>query len=154
LASGAGIELDRVVPLAGKGEGQTGSLRDALVQRAFETWIHLEDVKGVAVAASPERVRRIVALAVGLLPQALAAQGFTWPGTFRLQLTGAGAGEWSFPLGGGAETEGGALVTMDAVEFTHLVANRRTAGTVTAAIDGDDRVALHVLRVASTLGCD
>lgn len=154
LGSGAAADLDRVVPLAGKAASQPGSLRDALVQRAFETWIHLEDVRCVAVPPPPERVRRIIALALGLLPQVLAAHGLRWPGTFRLHLTGPGSGEWSFPLGAGAETAGGPLVTMEALEFTHLVANRRTAETVTVAIEGDDRVALQVLRIASTLGCD
>jgi hypothetical protein len=124
------------------------------VQRSFETWIHLEDVKCVAVTPSPERVRRIVGLAVGLMPRALAAQGFRWPGRFRLQLTGPGSGEWSFPLGEPDTTGSAMVVTMDAVEFTHLVANRRTAESVKVSIEGDNRVALQVLRIASTLGCD
>jgi len=153
LGSSAGADLDRVVTLAGKKGRQPGSLRDALVQRAFETWTHLEDVRGVAVPPSPERVRRIVALAIGLLPGALAAQGLLWPGTFRLHLTGLGSGEWSFPLGG-PEANGGAEVTMEALDFTHLVANRRAGAEVPVAIEGDNHVALQVLRIASTLGCD
>lgn len=153
LGSGSVKDLDRLVPMAGKA-ARPGPLRDALVQRAFETWIHLEDVRCVMVPPSPERVRRIVALAVGLLPQVLAAQGFRWPGTFRLRLRGPGSGEWSFPLGGGAEPAGGTVVTMEALEFTHLVANRRTAETVNAAVEGDGRVAFQVLRIASMLGCD
>lgn len=153
LGNAAGADLDRVVTLAGRHGHQPGSLRDALVQRAFEAWIHLEDVRGVAVPPSPERVRRIVALAIGLLPRALAAQGQSWPGTFRLHLTGLCSGEWSFPLGG-PEADGGAEVTMDALEFTHLIANRRAGEEVTVAIEGDNHVALQVLRIASTLGCD
>ncbi|HZM75611.1 MAG TPA: zf-HC2 domain-containing protein [Candidatus Limnocylindrales bacterium] len=153
LGTAAGSDLDRVVTLAGRAGGLPGSLHDALVQRAFETWIHLEDVRGAAVPPSPERVRRIVALAIGLLPRALAAQGLSWPGTFRLHLTGLGSGEWSFPLGG-PDAEGGPAVTMEAVEFTRLVAGRRAGETVNVAIEGDNRVALQVLRIASTLGCD
>jgi hypothetical protein len=152
---GSGTNLDRMVTLAGKGGGQPGSLRDALVQRAFETWIHLEDVRRVAVPPSPERVRRIVGLAVGLLPRALAAQGLSWPGRFRLHLSGIGSGDWSFPLGEPDAGSGGEVaVTMEALEFTRLVASRHTAESVRVAIEGDNRVALQVLRIASTLGCD
>lgn len=154
LSSAAAADLDRVVTLAGKGGGgRPGSLRDALVQRTFETWIHLEDVRCAAVPPSPERVRRIVALAIGLLPRALAAAGLRWPGNFRLHLTGIGSGEWSFPLGG-PEAAGGTAVTMEALEFTRLVASRHTTESVRVAIEGDNRVALQVLRIASTLGCD
>jgi uncharacterized protein (TIGR03083 family) len=153
IGSSAGADLDQVVTLAGRGGGQPAPLRDALVQRAFETWIHLEDVRCAAVPPSPERVRRIVALAVGLLPKVLAAQGLKWPGRFRLHLTGLGAGEWSFALGG-PDTPGGAEVTMEALDFTRLVAGRRAGEAVTVAIEGDDAVALQVLRIASTLGCD
>lgn len=152
LGSGA-TDLNRRVTLAGKGGGRPGSLRDALVQRAFETWIHLEDVRCASVPPSPERVRRIVALAVGLLPRALAAQGLQWPGKFALHLTGIGSGEWSFPLGG-PDSGGATAVTMEALEFTRLVAGRHTAESVNAAVEGDNRVALQVLRIASTLGCD
>jgi hypothetical protein len=154
LGPGASADLDQVVPLAGKEASQPGSLRDALVQRAFETWIHLEDVRCAAVPPPAERVRRIVGLAVGLLPKALAAQGLAWSGRFHLHLTGPGSGEWSFSLGGGAQPAGALVVTMDALEFTHLVASRRTVETLAVTVEGDDGVALQVLRIASTLGCD
>ena len=70
-----------MVTLAGRDGHQPGPLRAALVQRAFETWVHLEDVRSHAVTPSPEQVRRIVSLAVNLMPAALAAQGLRGPGT-------------------------------------------------------------------------
>jgi hypothetical protein len=148
-----GDDPDRMVTLAGRQSRAPGSLRDALVQRAFETWTHTEDIWLAAAPPSPERVRRIVSLAVGLLPGALAAHGLTRPGTCKLHLTGSGSGEWTFPLGQPA-TATHVTVTMDAVEFTRLVANRRSAETAGVTVEGDEGLVLQVLRVASTLGCD
>ncbi|MEV0273838.1 zf-HC2 domain-containing protein [Hamadaea sp. NPDC050747] len=144
-------DLDRDVSLAGRDGPGRGPLRDALVQRAFETWIHLDDISeqvGRRLSQPPpEQVRRIVSLAVGLLPGALAAHGVDQPGTGRLVLTGPAGGEWELPLGP-------FTVQADAVTFARLVANRRPPETVASAIEGDHRLAGLVLRVAATLGCD
>ncbi len=146
-------DLDRVVTLVGRDGHQPGPLRAALVQRAFETWVHLEDVRSQAVTPSPEQVRRIVSLAVNLMPEALRAQGLRRPGTCRLMLTGPASGEWTFPLGGSG-THGGLALGMDAAAFARLVANRRSPQTLEYTVDGDHQLAKLVLHVASTLGCD
>jgi hypothetical protein len=151
------VELDRTVRLAGQGGAQPGPLRQALVQRAFETWTHLDDV-GVAVGQpqpipSPEQVRRIAELAVSVLPAALRAGGVSRPGSARLTLHGAGGGEWTVPLG---QQGNGVVVTIvvEAVEFARLVANRRSARTLPYTVTGDEHVAAELLRIAATLGCD
>jgi hypothetical protein len=161
--AGAGaLDLDRPVRLAGKGEPPRRPLREALVQRAFETWIHREDI-GALVRRPlpdppPEQVRRIVGLAVGVLPGALRANGLLRPGeAARLALTGAAGGEWTFPLGGaGGDGDGAVTVTIsaDATEFVRLVANRRSPGGIRHAVTGDHALATEVLRIAATLGCD
>ncbi|MFC0527415.1 anti-sigma factor family protein [Phytohabitans kaempferiae] len=143
--------LDQPVRLAHTGPPPRRPLRDALVQRAFETWIHLDDI-GAAVGRGtttppPEQVRRIVDLAAALLPEALEGSP---AGTVRLVLDGAGGGEWTLPCGPGGET----TIFADAVEFTRLVANRRSAETLPHSATGSPAVSTRVLSVAATLGCD
>ncbi|GAA4707977.1 hypothetical protein Prum_079580 [Phytohabitans rumicis] len=151
--------LDQPVRMASSQRPPLRPLRDALVQRAFETWIHLDDIRAVIgkgqTTPPPEQVRRIVELAIELLPGALDAHGAARPGhTVRLVLDGAGGGEWTFPMG--AEQPGGAEVTIqaDAVEFTRLVANRRSPDTIRHSATGNQAVSAGVLRVAAMLGCD
>jgi uncharacterized protein (TIGR03083 family) len=153
--------LDQPVRLASSGPPPRGQLRDALVQRAFETWTHHDDI-AVAVGRgpatpSPEQVRRIVDLAVRLLPRALAARGASRPNRCaRLALDGPGGGEWIVPLGGPGpfEAEPDVTIFADAVEFTRLVANRRTPVSLRHRVTGDRALAAAVLPVAATLGCD
>jgi hypothetical protein len=162
LIDGLTGDLDpgQPVRLAGTGPPMLRPLREALVQRAFETWTHLDDL-GVVIGRPPsepppDQVRRIVDLAVGLLPDVLRVHGVTRPGrTVRLALDGTGSGEWTFPLGHrmpGGETE--LTIYASAVDFTRLVANRRRAETFEHIATGDAALAVSVLRVASTLGCD
>jgi uncharacterized protein (TIGR03083 family) len=155
-------DLDRPVRMAGRGEPVRRPLRDALVQRAFETWVHFDDVAGIVGrpphTPSPEQVRRIVDLAARLLPAALAAHGVDEPDRVgRLVLTGLGGPRtWTVPLGGSTPT-GAALaftVTADAVEFARLVANRKAPEAVRYDVTGDTPLAARVLQIAATLGCD
>ncbi len=46
LAGVAGADLDRAVRLAGPGRRPVRTLHDALIQRAFETWTHRDDIGG------------------------------------------------------------------------------------------------------------
>ncbi|GIH02455.1 hypothetical protein Rhe02_05220 [Rhizocola hellebori] len=146
-------DLDQIVTLVGRDRHQPGPLRAALVQRAFETWVHLEDVRSLAITPSPEQVRRIVSLAVNLMPEALAARGVSRPGSCRLVLTGPASGEWTFPLGGQGTASGLAL-GMEASAFARLVANRRSPEALQYTVVGDHDLARRVLHVAALLGCD
>jgi uncharacterized protein (TIGR03083 family) len=160
-----GADLDRPVRLAGG--GRTGPplrpLRDALVQRAFETWTHLDDVAATLGRSGPtppaDQVRRIVDLAVRLLPGALAAGDVSCePHAVLLVLDGPGGGEWILPpdRAGATGPAPAPRVTIqaDALEFVRLVANRRTPETLRHRVKGDPDLAGKVLRVATTLGCD
>ena len=155
------IDLDRPVRLASPRGAPVRPLREALVQRAFETWTHLDDIGGALGRSQPvppaEQVRRIVDLAVTLLPEALRANGVSLPGrTARLLLAGSGGGEWSFPLGPPQASGGAVAVTVeaDAVEFARLVANRHSPGGLRHSATGDEALVARVLHVAALLGCD
>jgi hypothetical protein len=78
---------------------------DAIVIRAFETWIHTDDLRRVAgwdlEAPAPEELAVMSELASRILPVALALRDAEHPGkAARLVLTGDGGGDWLIPLGG------------------------------------------------------
>jgi uncharacterized protein (TIGR03083 family) len=157
VPAGADEPMDRPVRLAGKYEA-VAPLRDGLVQRAFETWTHADDVR--AVMDLPPRpppadhLRLIAGLGMKLLPAALAA---TTPGAgewaVRLVLNGSGGGTWDLPPDRPPSTEPDVTVTTDVVEFCRLLANRRTPEDFDAALQGDPERVRTVLRAAASLGC-
>jgi uncharacterized protein (TIGR03083 family) len=134
-------------------------LRDAVVQRAFETWTHLDDISVMVgrpvPPPPPDHIRHVVDFAVALLPEALAAgDDGAADGTVRLALTGDAGDEWTFPLrpaGSGPEV---LTLTADAVDFCRLAANRYPPAALPHRADGDRRLAQRVLRAAARLGCD
>jgi len=149
------------VRLAGRGEPRPAPLRDALVQRAFETWIHRDDIARLVgrppSPPPPEQVRRIAALAVRSLPGALRAHRVWAPGrAVRVVLSGPGGGEWAVPLGHepAEASRMAATIATDAVEFCLLVAHRRGVDELPHAVTGEPALAARVLAVAATLGCD
>jgi uncharacterized protein (TIGR03083 family) len=149
--------LDQPVRLAGKFPA-VRPLRDGLVQRAFETWTHADDVR--AVMDLPPRpppadhIRLIVELGVQLLPTALAAvsqNGGDW--TIRLDLRGDGGGTWDLPSDRPPDGEPEVTITAEAVEFCRLLANRHVPEEFQATVAGSPDRARTVLRAAATLGC-
>jgi hypothetical protein len=152
LAGIAEADLDRTVRLAGPGRRPVRTLHDALIQRAFETWTHRDDIGATRTIAPPEQVHRIVELAVALLPAALrvsdpAHEDRAW----RLVLHGSGGGDWMVPAGT-ARVE--VTIGADAVDFTRLAANRLQPRTLPHTVTGDHALAEAILRAATTLGCD
>ncbi|GAA2625405.1 maleylpyruvate isomerase mycothiol-dependent enzyme family protein [Paractinoplanes durhamensis] len=147
-------------------------LREALTQRAFETWIHDADVRAAIalppVVPSPLHLARIVAFGVALLPGAMDAAGRGRPGaSATLQLTGPGGGSTTaalsaFSTGGSSASPGGvsparpavAEVRMPAERFARLLAGRIPVPDSVAVIGGDRAAALDMLAVAATLGCE
>ncbi|HEU5158534.1 MAG TPA: maleylpyruvate isomerase family mycothiol-dependent enzyme [Streptosporangiaceae bacterium] len=149
--------LDRPVRLAGRHQA-VRPLRDGLVQRAFETWIHADDVRAVLDLPSrpppAEHVRLIAELGVRLLPTALAAAaagGADRP--VRLILHGAGGGTWELPPGRDPAVPPEVTITCDVVEFCRLLAGRRAPEEFVAIADGDPDSTLTVLRAIASLGC-
>jgi uncharacterized protein (TIGR03083 family) len=149
--------LDRPVRLAGKYHA-VRPLRDGLVQRAFETWTHADDVR--AVMDLPPRpppadhLRLIAELGVKLLPTALAAAtpgGGEWP--VRLVLHGPGGGTWDLPPGRERGRRPEVTISTDIVEFCRLLANRREPEQFSATVAGDPARARIVMRAVASLGC-
>ncbi|MCX5082394.1 MULTISPECIES: zf-HC2 domain-containing protein [Streptomyces] len=139
-------------------------LRDSMLDRAFECWVHAEDIAEAVdypyEPPSPRHLNRMIDLAARLLPDSLAgrrraglaapARGLVAAGapgrSLRLEVEGAGGGEWLISLDspgavGSAEHEV-AHVALDGVEFCRLAAGHVTPEEAAAGQDGD-REAIH-----------
>ncbi|RSM42782.1 MDMPI N domain containing protein [Actinoplanes sp. ATCC 53533] len=145
----ATVTLGRPLPLA-----------DALAARAFETWIHGEDIAAAtgrpAFPPLPEHVHPLADLAARVLPR-VAARRLAPPHDrhVRLHLTGAGGGTWTVPLDPAttvpAAARPAAVVTLDVVEFCRLAADRREPGRIAVEIRGDTALARDFLAAVPTL---
>ncbi|WP_328467846.1 maleylpyruvate isomerase family mycothiol-dependent enzyme [Actinoplanes sp. NBC_00393] len=129
---------------------------DAVLARAFETWIHTEDIAGAtdspAIPPLPEHLNPMADLAARLLPK-VTARRFPQGGSIRLHLTGPGGGVWTVPAGRHSDAGGRpyAEVTADVVEFCRLVGGRRDPATFPAGIRGDAGLAREWLAAAPDL---
>jgi uncharacterized protein (TIGR03083 family) len=127
-----------------------------LVVRAFELWVHENDVRqAVGLTSSvpdPSTLSLMTQTATGLLPYAAAANDLAAT-SVHLVLTGPGGGTWDIRLGLRPPAAEVTIVT-SAVGFCRLVANRETPGQADPHVTGDrDRAAL-VLATASSLALD
>jgi uncharacterized protein (TIGR03083 family) len=148
--------LDRPVRLAGKAVLHR-PLRDALTQRAFETWIHADDVRAALdlppEQPPPEQLARIADFGLRLLPSALDAAARGRPGqALSLLLDGdrrvVPLSAVDAPVGVVAE------VSLPLDRFCRLLAGRIPVDRAGAEISGDRAAADAFLAVAVTLGCD
>lgn len=154
--------LDRNVRLAGK-DATARPLRrplgEALTQRAFETWIHADDVRTAlrlpTESPPPQTIARIVDFGLRLLPAAMDAAGAGHPGqAISLVLTGPGGGGRQVALSATAPGAVVAEVTMPAERFCRLLAGRVPVAEAGAQTRGDPAAVAHFLAVAVTMGCD
>jgi uncharacterized protein (TIGR03083 family) len=143
-------------PLTGRVEvgGLSMPVRNAYLGRAFETWIHADDIRlAIGRPADPPRpadLRALAELHIRSLPAALRLSGRTPPDrTARVRLTGAFTQEWRIPLTrtAPADTEPAVTITADALEFCYLAANRRAPGSVPVTVTGDEAIAGDLLAV-------
>ncbi|MFI6909563.1 maleylpyruvate isomerase family mycothiol-dependent enzyme [Nonomuraea sp. NPDC050394] len=153
VAGGAHALLGVEVALAGTRPAR-GSLRQAMVQRAFETWTHAEDIRaavGRPRGAPPagEHLRQIVEFGLGMLPRALKGPRRHVSATF--VLTGPGGGTWTVPLAEPSERVA-VLLSAEAAGFCTLLAGR--AREFPYAAEGDPGLARDLVAAAATLGCD
>ena len=133
------------------------SRHDALVVRAFETWVHSEDVRRVVGLAprapAPEHLTLMTDLAGRTLGLSLEMVGRGRPErTARLVLSGAGGGDWLVAMGGG--DPGGhvdVVLTADAVEWCMLVGDRVAPTEIAVTVDGDRSLADDLLAAAPAL---
>ncbi|MET9504004.1 zf-HC2 domain-containing protein [Streptomyces sp. NPDC006622] len=150
-------------------------LRDALVDRAFECWVHAVDIAQAVDypydPPAPRHLRGMVDLAARMLPSVLAERrraGLTGPGdrrhlvtagrpgrSLRLEIEGRGGGEWLIPLDspaavGSADHEV-AHVALDDVEFCRLAAGHVSPEEAAAGQVGDRAAISDVLSAAASL---
>jgi uncharacterized protein (TIGR03083 family) len=140
--------------------GATFTLDELLVIRAFELWIHDEDLRRATrrslEAPDAETLARMVQTAVALLPAGVALSGRDVGATAaRLVLTGPGGGTWDVNLDGGdVARPADARVVVDAAWFCRIVGNREDATTAGAVITGTPEVARDLLVGAAALAFD
>lgn len=148
-------------------------LRDSLLDRAFECWVHAEDIaEAIAYPYQPPasgHLNRMIDLAVRMLPGALAhrrraglagpARGPVLAGapgrSLHLEVEGNGGGDWYIALDSPASrpSEEGAVahVALDGTEFCRLAAGHIPPEEAAAGQRGD-REAIHdVLSAAASL---
>ncbi|KFF94944.1 hypothetical protein IQ62_44935 [Streptomyces scabiei] len=151
-------------------------LRDAMLDRAFECWIHAEDIaEAVDYPYEPPSGRHLhgmIDLAARMLPVSLAERRRTGlasppppgrhlvpagtPGrSLRLEIEGSGGGEWLIPLDspaalGSADHEV-AHVALDGVEFCRLAAGHVPPQEAAAGQGGDRDAIRDVLFAAAAL---
>ena len=128
-----------------------------LVVRAFELWIHDNDVRrAVGLPPSvpdPSALGLMTGLAVRLLPYAAARTGLHEPVNVHLVLTGPGGGTWDVAIGERPPDPVSVRIIADTVGFCRLAANRVTARPRSARDRGPGRVA-GVLAATTALALD
>ncbi|MEV1062316.1 maleylpyruvate isomerase N-terminal domain-containing protein [Streptomyces sp. NPDC050263] len=150
-------------------------LRDAMLDRAFECWVHAEDIAEAVdypyAPPAPRHLHGMIDLAARMLPETLAARRRAGlasrshtrhlvtagrPGrSLRLEIEGSGGGEWLIPLDspgavGSADHEV-AHVALDDVEFCRLAAGHVAPAEAAAGQDGDREAIRDVLFAAAAL---
>ncbi|WP_221348166.1 zf-HC2 domain-containing protein [Streptomyces beigongshangae] len=150
-------------------------LRDAMLDRAFETWVHAGDIADAVdypyEPPAPRHLHAMIDLGARLLPSALAARrraGLTAPGrtrhlapagtpgrSLRLEIEGLGGGEWLIPLDSPAAPASPdhevAHVALDGVEFCQLAAGHISPEEAAAGQLGDREAIRDVLFAAASL---
>ncbi|MFD5424298.1 maleylpyruvate isomerase N-terminal domain-containing protein [Streptomyces sp. NPDC127084] len=173
--------LVRTVSFAGRGVAElsvsygdfTLPLRDALLDRAFECWVHADDIAQAVhypyAPPSGPHLHDMIELAVRQLPAALAARrraGLAGPArrlvtagspgrSLHLEVEGAGGGHWHIPLDSpgaiGDPEQSVAQIALDAVEFCQLVAGHVMPAEVAVGQEGDREAIRDVLFAAASL---
>jgi uncharacterized protein (TIGR03083 family) len=142
--------------------GITLPLDDLLVVRAFELWVHEEDIRRATgrLLGQPDagRLARMTALAMALLPAGLVRADRIRPERrVRLVLTGTGGGTWDVAVGGDARAAGRpsqTRIVVDATEFCRVVGNRADLASSGALVTGDVELAADVFAGAAALALD
>ena len=167
--SGNGV-ADIAVPY---GEGIVLPLRLALLDRAFETWIHATDIAD-AVAYPypppvPEHLRTLVGVAVQMLPSILAARRqaglaspplptldpTAGPRSLHLTIEGESGGDWYLQVDDPESAAGPdncvGEVVLEEVEFCRLSAGRLRPQDVVVGQQGDRVVLTELLYATASM---
>ncbi|AVZ73677.1 MDMPI N domain containing protein [Streptomyces lunaelactis] len=173
--------LIRTVSFAGRGVAELSvsygdfalPLRDSMLDRAFECWMHAGDIANAVdypyEPPSGSHLHRMIDLAARLLPAALADRrraGLAGPArhlvqagapgrSLHLEVEGSGGGNWYIaldsPAAVGSADRSVAQVALDGVEFCRLVAGHVSPEEAAAGQDGDREAIRDVLFAAASL---
>ncbi|WP_181019134.1 zf-HC2 domain-containing protein [Streptomyces roseicoloratus] len=173
--------LIRTVSFAGRGVADLTvtygdfalPLRDSLLERAFECWVHADDIANAVDypydPPSGSHLHGMIDLAARLLPAALADRrrlGLAAPArelvtagspgrSLHLEIEGAGGGHWYIALDSpaalGSPDHAVAQVAMDGAEFCQLLAGHVPPQDAAAGQDGDREAIRDVLFAAASL---
>jgi uncharacterized protein (TIGR03083 family) len=134
--------------------------RDSLlISRAFETWIHSDDIRRAIgrplEPPPPSHLHRMADFSMRNLPAWLAVAGCAHPGrTARFVLTGEGGGSWLVPLAPEAtavEDAVDVILEVDVVDWCHRVGERVSPEVIPVRVAGDAALAADILDAASVL---
>ncbi|MEV4613829.1 sigma factor [Kitasatospora sp. NPDC049258] len=134
-------------------------LADAFLDRAFECWIHGDDLARAVhypyAPPAPQHLRLLVDLAARMLPHLLAALPGSSPGTgrlLRLVIDGPASGEWRIPLDGADDGRPPtAEMVLDGLEFCYLAAAHRDPDQLPVGRQGDRAAIREVLHAVPLL---
>lgn len=173
--------LIRTVSFAGRGVSELSvsygdfalPLQDAMLDRAFECWVHAGDIADAVdypyEPPSAAHLHRMIDLAARLLPAALAVRrraGLAGPArrlvtagspgrSLHLEVEGSGGGNWYIaldsPAAVGSPDHTVAQVALDGVEFCQLVAGHVPPVEAAAGQRGDRDAIRDVLFAAASL---
>ncbi|MFJ4503049.1 zf-HC2 domain-containing protein [Streptomyces sp. NPDC088864] len=173
--------LIRTVSFAGRGVAELSvsygdfalPMQDALLDRAFECWVHAWDIaQAVDYPYEPPsagHLHRMIDLAVRMLPAALAVRrrsGLAGPArqlvtagspgrSLHLEIEGSGGGDWyvalDSPAALGSAEHSVAQVALDGVEFCRLLAGHVPPVEAAAGQRGDREAIRDVLFAAASL---
>jgi uncharacterized protein (TIGR03083 family) len=130
-----------------------------LISRAFETWIHADDIRRALgrplEPPSPPDLHAMADFSLRNLPVWMELTGRAHPGrTARVVLTGDGGGSWLVPMGGDgtdAEPVVDVELEVDVVAWCHRVGERVTTDAIAARVEGDIALARDLLDAASAV---
>lgn len=129
-----------------------------LVSRAFETWIHSDDIRRAMgrqlEPPRPAHLHRMADFSMRNLPAWLEVVGLAHPGrTARVVLTGDGGGSWLVPLAPQAPVmeEVDVVLEVDVVDWCHRVGERISPAAISVRVEGDEALAADILDAASAL---
>lgn len=129
-----------------------------LVARAFENWIHRDDLRRVQgrpdEAPSAEELHAMADVSLRTLPFALLVTDRARPAKVaRVVLTGAGGGEWRFSMGGKAPEAAASpdvTLTADIVDWCRWVGERVERDDLVVIVDGATDLADDLVTAAPT----
>lgn len=131
---------------------------DVLVIRAFENWIHRDDLRDIEGRPSDpppaDEIHEMADFSARMMPSALALSQRSRRGkTARLVLTGPGGGVWLVPMDGDADVQEPPDVTLtaDVVEWCRVFGERLDPAALPRRVDGDEALVADLLASAPAL---